>query len=74
MTYCKGDVPLGASQPNLSSASLEEGILAPAGLKDSDCSLVIAEEVNELVGKFWSPQLDGQHGVESLKMADKWVV
>ena len=74
MTYCEGDVPLGASQPNLSSASLEEGILASAGLKDGDCSLVVAEEVNELVGELWSPQLDGQCDVESLKMADEWVV
>ena len=74
VTYCEGDVPAGASQANLSSASLEEGILAPAGLKDGDSSLVVAEEVNELVGELRSPQLDGQCSIESLKIADEWVM
>ena len=58
----------------LSGASLEEGILAPASLKDGDSSLVVAELVDELVCELRSPQLDGQCGVESLEVADEEVV
>ena len=74
VTDCEGDVPLDACQPNLSGASLEEGIIAPAGLKDVDSGLVVTDEVNELVHELRSPQLDGQCGVESLEIADEWVV
>ena len=71
---CKGDVPLHARLPYISGASLEEGILALAGLKDGDRGLVVTEQVEELVRKLWGPQLDGQHGVESLKVVDGVVV
>ena len=74
MTDCEGDVPLGAHLPNLSGASLEEGVLALTSLKDSDGSLIVAEEVNELVRELMIPQLDGQCSVESLEMADEGVV
>ena len=40
---CEGDVPLRARLPYLPGKSLEEGILAPAGLKDGDSGLVVAE-------------------------------
>ena len=43
MADCKGDVPLCAHLPYLSGAGLEEGIIAPAGLKDGDGNLVVAE-------------------------------
>ena len=59
VTDCEGDIPLGAHLPNLSGASLEEGILALTGLKDGDSGLVVTEEVNELVRELSSPQLDG---------------
>ena len=46
---CEGDIPLHARLPYISGAHLEEGILAPAGLKDGDDSLVVAEQMDELV-------------------------
>ena len=49
-------------------------MLAPAGLKDGDSSLVVADQVEELVRKLWGPQLDGQCGVECLEVADEGVV
>ena len=74
VTDCEGDVPLRARLPYLSGTSLEEGILAPAGLKDSDSSLVVTEQVDELVHELRSPQFDGQCGIESLELADEGVV
>ena len=67
---CKGDVTLHTRLSYISGASLEEGILAPASLKDGDRGLVVAEQVDELVCEVWGPQLDGQHGIESLEVAD----
>ena len=46
----------------------------PAGLKDAVSSLVVAEELDELVRELRSPQLDGQCGIESFEMADEGVV
>ena len=69
----ESDVPLHARLPYISGASLEEGVLTPAGLKDGDCGLVVAEQVDELVCEMRSPQLDGQCSVESLKVADEGV-
>ena len=66
---CEGDVPLRAHLPYISDASLKEGILAPASLKDCESSLVIAKQVEELVHELWGPQLDGKCGVESLEVA-----
>ena len=74
MADCEGDVPLRARVPNLSSTGLEEIILAPSGLKDVDNSLVVAIQVDELVRKLRSPQLEGQCSIESLEMADEGVV
>ena len=71
---CKGDVPLRARLPYISSAGLEEGILTPAGLKDGDCGLVVTEQFDEIVHKLRIPQLDGQGGVESLEVADEGIV
>ena len=71
---CKGDVSLSACLPYISGTSLEEGILALAGLKDGDSGLVVAEQVEQLVHELWSPQLDGQCGIESLGVADEEVV
>ena len=71
---CEGDVPLHAHLPYISGASLEEGILAPAGLKDGDNGLVVAEQVDEFVRELRIPQLDGQCDVESLEVADERVV
>ena len=69
---CEGDVPLRAHLPYLSGAGLEEGILAPANLKDGDGSLVVVEQMDELVHEVRSPQLDGECGVESLQVADEY--
>ena len=66
----EGDVSLHTRLPYISGASLEERVLAPAGLKDGDSSLVVAEQVEELVCELWGPQLDRQCGVESLEVAD----
>ena len=41
-----------------------------AGLEDDDSSLVIAEQVEEVVGKFGSPQLYGQRGIESIEVTN----
>ena len=71
---CEGDVPLHVRLPYISGASLKEGILAPDGLKDGDGGLVVAEQGDELVCELRSPQLDGQFGVESLKVADEGVL
>ena len=71
---CEGDVPLREHLPYISGASLEEGVLAPASLKDGDSGLVVAEQVEKLVHKLWGPQLDGQCGDESLEVADGVVV
>ena len=71
---CKGDVPLRARLPYVSSASLVEGILAAAGLKDGGGGLFVAEQVDELVRELRSPQLDGQCSIESLEVADEGVV
>ena len=46
---CESDVPLCVCLPYVSGASLEEGILTPAGLKDCDSGLVVTEQVEELV-------------------------
>ena len=43
MANCEGDVPLHTCLPYLPGASLEEGILALASLKDGDSGLVVAE-------------------------------
>ena len=51
----EGDVPLGTLLPYLSGAGLEEGILASTSLKDGDSSLVIAEEMDELMLELRSP-------------------
>ena len=50
---CEGDVPLYAHLPYISGASLEEGILAPSSMKDGESSLVVAEQVEELVRELW---------------------
>ena len=71
---CEGHVPLRAHLPYISGASMETGILAPASLKDGDNSLVVAEQVEDLVRKLWGPQLDGQCSIESLEVADEGVV
>ena len=70
---CVGDVKLHARLPYVSGISLEDGILAPAGLKDADRSLVVAEQVDELVHEL-SPQLYSQCSIESLDMAGEGVV
>ena len=67
---CEDDVPLHTHLPYISGTSLEEGILALAGLKDDDSRLVVAEQVEELVHELWGPELDGQCGVERLEVAD----
>ena len=76
MANCEGDVPLHARLPYISSAGLEEGILAPAGLKDGDGGLVVTEQdlVEQLVRELWGLQLDGQCGIEGLEVADEGVV
>ena len=74
VTDCECDVLLHARMPYLSGASLEEGIPAPASLKDGESGLVVGEQVDELVRELRSPQLDGQCGVESLEMADEGIV
>ena len=66
---CEGDVPLCAFLPYIPGASLEERILAPAGLEDGDSGLVVAEQVEKLVCELWDRQLDGQCGVKSLEVA-----
>ena len=66
MADCKGDVPLCTHLPYISGTSLEEWVLAPAGLEDDDTSLDVAEQGEELVCELGSPQLDGQSGIESL--------
>ena len=71
---CEGDVPLHARPPYISGASLEERILALAGLKDGDGGLVFTEQVDELVQQLRSPQLDGQCIIESLELLDEGVV
>ena len=71
---CEGDVTLHVCLPYISAASLEEGIIAPADCKDGDSSLFVAEQVDQFVHKLWSPQLDGQCGIESLKVANDGVV
>ena len=71
---CEGDVLLRAHLPYISCSSLVEGILAPTGMKDGDSGLVVTEQVEELVCELWCPKLDGQCGVESLKVADEGVV
>ena len=68
MANCERDVPLCTCLPYISSISLQEWVLSPTGLKDDDSSLVIAEQVDELVCKLGSQQLDGQSGIESLKV------
>ena len=68
------DVPLHTHLPYISGAGLEEGILTQASLKDGDCSLVFAEQIDKLVCELRSPQLDGQCCIESLKVADEGVV
>ena len=71
---CEGDVSLCAHLSYISGVSLEEGILVPASLKDGDRGLVVAEQVEQLVRKLWSPQLDVQCIVESLEVTDEGVV
>ena len=56
--------------PYISGKSLQEWVLVLAGQKDDDNILVIAEQVDELVCELGSPQLDGQSGVESLKVTN----
>ena len=70
MADCKGDVPLCTWLPYISSTSLEEWVLAPASLEDYESSLVIAEQVEKLVCKLRSPQLDGQSSIESLEVTN----
>ena len=41
-----------------------------AGLKRDDSSLVITEQVEELVCELGSPQLDGPSGIESLEVTN----
>ena len=74
VTICECDIPLRAHLPYLSGASLKEGILAPAGLKDGDSGLGVTEQVDELAREVRSPQLDGLCGIESFEMADEWFV
>ena len=71
---CEGDVSLCACLPYISGASLDEGIIAPTGLKDGDSGLVVAEQVKDLVDDLWGPQLDVQCGIESLEVQDEGVV
>ena len=47
--------------------SLQKQVLVLAGLKD-ESNMVIAEQVDELVCELGSPQLDGQRGIEILKV------
>ena len=56
MADCGGDVPLCSCLPYISNTSLQERVLALAGLKDDDSGLVIAEQVDELVCELGSPQ------------------
>ena len=71
VAHCEGDVvPLHAHLPYISGASLEEGILALASLKDGDSGLVVAEQVEELVHELWGPQFDDQCCVENLELTD----
>ena len=46
---CESDVPLHTHLPYISGTSLEKGMLAPAVVKNGDISLVVAEQVDELV-------------------------
>ena len=46
----------------------------PSWLKDGDGSLVVTEQVDEVVHELRSPQFDSQCGIESLKVADERVV
>ena len=74
MADCEGDVPLSACLPYISGTSMQERVLAQASMKDDDSRLVIAEQVDELVCELWSPQLDGQSGIESLELTNRRVV
>ena len=58
----------------ISGANLEEESLPLAGLKVGDSSLVVAEQVEELVHELCGPQFDGQCSVETLEVADDGVV
>ena len=70
MADCEGDVSLCTHLPYISGTSLEEWVLPPTGLIDDDSSLVVVEQVQQLVCKLGSPQLDGQSGIESLEVTN----
>ena len=63
-------VPLCTCLPYIPGTSLQERVLAPASLKDDDCSLIIAEQMEKLVCELGIPQLDGQSGIESLEVTN----
>ena len=45
---CEGDVPLHTRLPYISGATLEEQILAPAGLEDDDSGLAVGVRTVEI--------------------------
>ena len=71
-----GDVPLcmRTCLSYIPGTSLEEQVLAPSSLKDDDCILIIAEQVEKLVCKLGSPQLEGHSGIESIEVTNGRVV
>ena len=65
--------PLCACLPYISGTNLQEWVLATAGLKDDDSSLVITQQVGEVVCELGNPQLDGQSSGESLEVINERV-
>ena len=64
MTNYEGEIPY------IPGTSLQEWVLDLARLKDDDCCLFIAEQMEKLVCELGSPQLDCQSGIESLEVTN----
>ena len=70
MADYEGDVPLCTCLPYNPGTSPQERVLALGSLKDDDCHITIAEQMEKLVCEHGSPQLDGKNGIESLKVTN----
>ena len=44
-----------------------------SSLKDGDCHLIVAIEVNQLVSEVFGPCFDGSHDIYHLQMADRMI-
>ena len=67
----QGDIIGSAYKPEVASTCLDERVPTMSSLKNGDCHLIVAVEVNQLVSEMLVPRLDGSHRIYHLQMVDR---